>query len=362
VLEPGERARPAVMPGRQTPGWDAGDVDDDATGAVLASLGLRPGEHHEVPDGALLGRVAIVHGALAEVIVADAAGEEHQVLLSCAKTTPRLVAGDWVGIAGERIEWVSPRRSELRRPASTKRRVQVLASNLDLVLITVPVDRPLNLVLLESFAVMAFDSGARPVVILTKADEIDDPTEVLDQVRAAVEGVDVLVTSSTDGSGIQALRRLLSNGITAVMLGASGVGKTSLLNVLDDRHELVRSLDRRGEGRHSTTTRKLHRLKSGGVLLDIPGIRLLDAVVSDEGLAATFPEIEALTEQCRFRDCAHEGDKGCAVERAARMGEISERRLASWRQRRAASGEPSDARGEERRTKRRRGPLPEDDR
>ena len=349
------------MAGRSTPGWNAGAVDDVAASAVLASLGLGRDEHLEIPPGTLLGRVAIVHGALAEVIVADAAGDERQVLLSCSKTQPRLVAGDWVAIAGERIEWVSPRRSELRRPASTKRRVQVLASNLDLVLITVPVDRPLNLVLLESFAVMAFDSGARPVVVLTKADELEDPTEIIDQVRVAIDGVEVLLTSSTDGSGIDELRRLLGEGVTAVMLGASGVGKTSLLNVLDDRHELVRSLDRRGEGRHSTTTRKLHRLKSGGVLLDIPGIRLLDAVVSDEGLAATFPEIEALTEQCRFRDCAHEGDKGCAVERAARMGEISERRLASWRRRRAVSDEPGETRADERRPKRRRATEPDDE-
>jgi ribosome biogenesis GTPase len=336
-------------------------VAHDPVSTVLASLGLRPEDHLEVPDGLLLGRVAIVHGALAEVIVAGDDDDERQLLLSCSKVQPRLVAGDWVGVAGERIAWVSPRRSELRRPASSKRRVQILAANLDLVLITVPVDRPLNLVLLESFAVMAFDSGARPVVVLTKADEIDDPGSVISQVRAAVEEVDVLVTSSSDGSGIDELRTLLRSGVTAVMLGASGVGKTSLLNVLDDRHELVRSLDRRGEGRHSTTTRKLHRLTSGGVLLDIPGIRLLDAVVSDEGLAATFPEIEALTEQCRFRDCAHQGDKGCAVERALRMGEISERRLASWRQRRAAGDEPAHEHGSVRRSKRRGQPEPPED-
>ena len=183
--------------------------------------------------------------------------------------------------------------------------------------------------------------------------------ELRQWLEATLPDLKILITSSSDGHGIDELRELLSPGVTAVMLGASGVGKTSLLNVLDERDEFVRPVGPSGEGRHSTTTRRLHRLKSGGVLLDIPGIRLLDAVVSEEGLVATFPEIEELTERCRFRDCAHAGDKGCAVEEALRAGTISKRRLESWRQlRAAASGSPSGQdHKSQRRSRRRDDPL-----
>jgi ribosome biogenesis GTPase len=237
----------------------------------------------------------------------------------------------------------------------------VLAANLDLVFICVPIDRPLNSVLLESFSVMAFDSGARPLVVLTKADGVSDVAAAVAEVRSILPELEVLVTSSAEQSGIDQLHDILAPGVTAVMLGASGVGKTSLLNVLDDRDEFVRPVGPKGEGRHSTTTRKLHRLKSGGVLLDIPGIRLLDAVSSDEGLDATFPEIEALTEDCRFRNCSHDGDKGCAVERALRMGQISERRLESWRRLRATiGGHQAEQPTPRRRPKRRDEPLDDD--
>ena len=319
----------------------------DPTTTVLASLGAPDGVALGVPDGLLPGRVSIVHGALVDVIYADPDGIERLETFPAATTTPHPVAGDWVGVSQGTIAWVRPRTSQLRRPETSKRRVQVLAANLDLVLVVIPIDRPLNLQMLESFSVMAWDSGARPVVVLTKADGADDVAAKAAEAAATLPGIDQLVTSAETGLGIPALSRLLGPGTTAVMLGASGVGKTTLLNVLDDRDEFVRPVGPHGEGRHSTTTRKLHRLASGGVLLDIPGIRLLDLVVSAEGLAETFPDIEALGSTCRFADCRHRGDEGCAVLAAVADGSLDERRFESWRRIRTALREQAaEPRGE----------------
>ena len=333
----------------------------DPTRAVLASLGAPVGMDLGVPDGLDPGRVSIVHGALVDVIFADAEGVEHEQTFPAGSIDPHPVAGDWVGVSQGTIAWVRPRTSQLRRPETSKRRVQVLAANLDLVLVVIPIDRPLNLQMLESFSVMAWDSGAQPVVILTKADGAADVEARAAEAAATLPGVRQLVTSAETGLGLEALSQLLGPGCTAVMLGASGVGKTTLLNVLDDRDEFVRPVGPHGEGRHSTTTRKLHRLASGGVLLDIPGIRLLDVVVSAEGLAETFPDIEELGTTCRFADCRHRGDEGCAVTAAVADGTLDERRFESWRRIRTAMAEQTveprtEAAGRARRPARRREP------
>jgi ribosome biogenesis GTPase len=209
--------------------------------------------------------------------------------------------------------------------------MQTLAANVDVVLVVVPIDRDLNLLMLERLAVMAWDSGALPVVVLSKSDGTTSVDERVEATRLAVPGVQVLSTSSTSGHGIEELRAMLHEGVTAVMLGASGAGKTSLLNALEGTNESTRTVSRGGEGRHATTTRRLYRLSSGGVLLDIPGIRLLDLTVGQSGFEEAFADIVELAGSCRFRDCAHFGDEGCAVEEAVREGRLPERRLDSWR-------------------------------
>ena len=331
----------------------------DATAAILASLGAPADLDLGIPDDLDPGRVSIVHGALVDVIFADAAGVERLETFPAGNTSPHPVAGDWVGVGPGGIAWVCPRTSQLRRPETSKRRVQILAANLDLVLVVIPIDRPLNLQMLESFSVMAWDSGAQPVVVLTKADGAEDVAERAEEAASTLPGVRQLVTSAETGLGIEELSALLGRGCTSLMLGASGVGKTTLLNVLDDRDEFVRPVGPHGEGRHSTTTRKLHRLASGGVLLDIPGIRLLDVVVSAEGLAETFPDIEDLATTCRFADCRHRGDEGCAILAAVADGSLDERRFESWRRIRTAMAEQTveprgEASGRARRPSRRR--------
>jgi ribosome biogenesis GTPase len=279
-----------------------------------------------------VGRVSIVHGAHAEVIWCDDRGQE--VVATCQYATNlnlRPVAGDWVSLRDSYIVAVLERRNALRRPDPNLRDVQILAANLDLVLLVVPIDRGLNVRMLERFAVMAFDSGARPIVVLTKADETDDASALVLETELAVPGVDIVTTSSRSGEGIDHLRQLLHEGVTAVMLGASGAGKTSLLNALEGRDETTLSVSPTGEGRHATTTRKLYQLSSGGVLLDIPGIRLVDLNSGQDGVDETFSDLAEIALRCRFRDCNHNGDEGCAVEAAVTSGELAASRLENWR-------------------------------
>ena len=299
---------------------------------VLRTLGMADSSHVEFAEDSNPGRVSIVHGTTADVIWCDDSGVETTSTSQFATALdPSPVAGDWVSVRDGYVVAVSPRTTELRRPASTPSDVQVLAANIDVVLIVLPIDRQLNVLMLERLAVMAFDSGARPIVVLTKSDGSDVVESVVTEAEETVPGVEVMTTSSLSGHGITELRSILHQGVTAVMLGASGAGKTSLLNALEGTSELTAEVSRSGEGRHATTTRRLYRLSSGGVLLDIPGIRLLDLTIGPQGLDDAFADVTELAQRCRFSDCAHSGDEGCAVEAAVASGVLASRRLESWR-------------------------------
>jgi ribosome biogenesis GTPase len=300
--------------------------------AVLRTLGLDSSSALDFSADSNPGRVSIVHGTTADVIWCDESGHETTSTSQFA-TTLNLspVAGDWVSLRDGYIVAVSARTTELRRPGATPGDVQVLAANIDVVLVVLPIDRELNVLMLERLAVMAFDSGAVPIIVLTKSDGSHVVDSIVHEAEETVPGVDVMTTSSQSGHGIEELRSILHQGVTAVMLGASGAGKTSLLNALEGSNELTAEVSRGGEGRHATTTRRLYRLSSGGVLLDIPGIRLLDLTIGQQGLDDAFADITELAKNCRFTDCAHSGDEGCAVEAAVVSGALSARRLESWR-------------------------------
>jgi ribosome biogenesis GTPase len=303
---------------------------------ILQRLGLTELDSLDDTAGMNVGRVVISHGASADVIWVG--NDDLEVDARCefeVNLDLIPVAGDWVVIRDGRIAKVLPRRSELRRPHPNGRDVQILAANVDLVLIVVPIDLALNVRLLERLSIMVWDSGARPLVVVTKVDGLSDASSFENDIEAELPGVDVLMTSAVNGLGIGDLGGYLGPGVTAVMLGASGAGKTSLLNALEGSSELTRTVGRSGEGRHATTTRKLYRLHAGGVLLDIPGIRLLDVMLDEEGLSQMFEDIDDLTEQCRFRNCRHQGDDGCAVEAAVASGNLSPQRLETWRRMRS---------------------------
>lgn len=299
----------------------------------LAGLGWRRDDGVDfLVDHARPGRVSVMHGSSVEVIwLPDDTTEQTDVFDLNRNLNLRPVAGDWVSIRSGSVVNVGARRTCLSRPDPNEKDIQVLAANIDTVLIVLPIDRGVNLKVLERLSVMAWDSGADPLVVLTKSDGADDVRRAVEVAEQAAPGMAVLVTSAVDGTGLEELRARMGSGSTTTMLGASGVGKTSLLNALEGRDEAVRDVSRDGAGRHTTTTRKLYRLRSGGVLLDLPGIRSLDLHASDEAVGETFADIVALAQGCRFRDCTHAGDHGCAVEPAVATGELPLRRLESWR-------------------------------
>ena len=242
---------------------------------------------------------------------------------------PGMAVGDWVALDGDVVREVLPRWSELARLGPEGNR-QVLATNLDLVLIAAPADR-LSPARVEREVVVAWESGARPIVVLTKLDVA--PSGVVEELTSRLATVDVLATSTVTGKGIDALRDALPHPVTGALLGPSGAGKSTLVNALLGETRLavgaVREQDARG--RHTTSSRRLVPLPSGGSLVDMPGLRSLGTDAGEDAIAATFPEIDALAAQCRFADCAHDTEPGCAVIAAERAGDLDPDRLASYR-------------------------------
>ena len=237
--------------------------------------------------------------------------------------------GDWVGLDGDRIDAVVPRWSELGR-LDAEGEPQVLAANVDVVLVVAPADR-LSAGRVERELVVAWDSGARPVVVVTKADLA--PAGAISALQTRLVTADVVVTSATAGGGLEELGELLPYPVTAVMLGPSGAGKSTLINALlgEDRLKVghVRRDDSRG--RHTTTSRQLVSLPNGGCLIDMPGLRSLGTGAGQEAVAAAFGDLEELASACRFADCAHLTEPGCAVTAAAGTGALDPARLASFR-------------------------------
>ena len=221
----------------------------------------------------------------------------------------------------------------VRESADTTSNAQVLAANVDLVVVVEHLDPEPEIRRIERLLVLAWGSGAQPLVVLTKADLVPDPDGMRDEVAAVAPGVDVLAIDAQAGAGVDAIRSYLERGRTLVLLGPSGAGKSTLTNALVGATVMptreTRSVD--GKGRHTTTHRELVVLPHGGVVLDTPGLRSVGVIANEEAIATAFPDIEELAEHCRFRDCGHDMEPGCAVLAAVDEGDLAESRLASWR-------------------------------
>ncbi len=244
-----------------------------------------------------------------------------------------VTVGDWLALGEDAAAAVLPRRTAIRRASSTGESVaQALVANIDLVLVVVPaIPRP-RLGMVERLVSLSWDSGATPVVVITKIDVSPDPEGVRAEVAESAPGCEVVMVSAFTGEGMVELAGFDRSGTSLCLLGRSGAGKSTLANALLGIDQMAVSEVRRdGKGRHTTTHRELMALPNGGVLIDTPGLRGVGMWIADNGVAQTFPEIESLAELCRFSDCGHVSEPGCAVLEAILDGSLPQRRLDSWR-------------------------------
>jgi ribosome biogenesis GTPase len=303
-------------------------------GFDLRELGWNDELAEQLEPGLVPGRVAAVHRGAFDVWTATDAVR--------TRLPGRLVhdgldvgAGDWVGLGDGLIRTVLPRRSAIvRNAAGLTTTAQTLAANVDVAFTVSSLGPDLEPRRIERYLVTLWESGATPEIVLTKADRLDDPWPLVAEVEAVALGVPVHVVSAVTGQGCDALRARIASGMTAVLLGSSGVGKSTLVNRWLGEEVMVTKETRSDddEGRHTTTHRQLLVLPGGGLVIDTPGLRELQLWdVGSAGLDATFADVEELAGDCRFADCTHVHEPDCAVLAAVESGELPGERLHSWR-------------------------------
>jgi ribosome biogenesis GTPase / thiamine phosphate phosphatase len=293
-------------------------------------------------SGSIPGRVAEEHKDFSKIYTANG--------IFLAEVTGRMrfhathrgdypVVGDWVLIRPrvdeERatIEMILPRQNFMLRKGTGKDwNEQFVASNIDTTFVVTSLNQDLNLRRIERYLALAWESGCRPVVVLNKADLCEEPTQFEETVRTIAHEAPVLSISALEGTGMDALSKYMPPGETAIFIGSSGVGKSTILNRLADanvqRVQEVRSWDDRG--RHTTTSRQMLLLSNGSIVIDTPGMRLVGMWDHEEGLSKAFEDIEVVAANCRFRDCRHGTEPGCAVIAAVEEGTLEKDRMNSY--------------------------------
>ncbi|MFN8188651.1 MAG: ribosome small subunit-dependent GTPase A [Gaiellales bacterium] len=312
---------------------------------TLEALGWTPGRSSEfepyAATGLAPGRVGIQYRG-GYVLFTDS-GELRADASGKLRREGLPAVGDWVAYellpeGKGLVHAILPRSSKFSRAQRdlARRTVQaageqVIAANVDVVLVVSALVGHLSLRRLERYLMAAWEGGAEPVVVLTKLDLCDDAPGLVAEVESVAAGVPVIPVSSVTGDGVDTVRGLLESGRTAALVGSSGVGKSTLVNrLLGYEAQLVREIRADGRGRHTTTARRLFPVPGGGLLLDTPGLRVIEPW-DGEGLEAAFGEVEDLAAACRFSDCRHESEPGCAVREALADGRLDAGRYESYR-------------------------------
>jgi ribosome biogenesis GTPase len=306
-------------------------------GFELRELGWNDALAENIEPGLVPGRVAAAHRAAFDVWT-EAGSVRSRLPGRLMHEGLDVGVGDWVGLGDGLIRSVLPRRSAIvRNTASDQHRrtgAQTLAANVDVAFVVSSLGPDLEPRRIERYLVTIWESGASPEIVLTKADRLDDPWPLAAEVETVALGVPVHVVSAVTGQGCDALRARIGAGTTSVLLGSSGVGKSTLVNLWLGEEVMVTRETREDddEGRHTTTHRQLLVLRGGGLVIDTPGLRELQLWdVGTAGLDTTFADVEELAADCRFGDCSHAHEPGCAVLAALETGELRRDRFDSWR-------------------------------
>jgi ribosome biogenesis GTPase len=301
-------------------------VPDEST---LVAYGLTPVwrarfDVTEKEERALLGRV--IRQDRGFVLVRT---EDEVALAALRPKSPPALAGDWVVVQDESVHTILDRDTVLVRRDAHANAEQPLVANVDVVFIVCGVDRPLNVRRIERAVTQTWQSGATPVVVLSKSDLIDDVKAIADEVTTLLN-VDVLPVASKAAEGLDGVRAHMRLK-TSVLIGESGAGKSTLVNALLGDEITLTGDVREGDakGRHTTTRRELHVTPSG-TLIDTPGIRALGLWADEASIAATFPDVAEQAEMCRFSNCRHQGEPGCAIDIALESGELQQERVDAW--------------------------------
>lgn len=300
----------------------------------LSSLGWTPARAAELPPSSAAARVSRVdRGRLTVLAEVGERRIRPGAPLRNGEGLGDPAVGDRVAVRGDLAVAILPRTSAfVRTVAGRTSAAQVVAANLDIVLVVDSLVGTARLRRVERYLAVAWSSGATPVVVLTKADLCDDVPAAVEQVAEDALGVAVLPVSSVTPKGVAAVRDLLPPGRTAAMVGPSGVGKSSLANALAGVPiAATREIRDDGRGRHTTTARELHLLPGGGLLVDTPGMRELALYDDAEGVRTAYADVTSLGAECRFRDCGHRTEPGCAVAAAIGDGHLDPARFTAWR-------------------------------